>query len=297
METLNTNRLISLLTDYGFKITFANEKNRKFVQKAIQLLIKSPVPIKSLKHLPTEFEGIVEEARKGFYDTMCQTDKGTFFIIEMQVGNYGNLLERLLYYVSQLYASQVTKGKKGFASLSPVYCICIVKDTIFNDTPAFYHKSMFRSEEGMVLIDKMQLIVVELAKFNKKAHELNNELEELLFTMSNAHTIDLSQPLTIPPFWKKEWLQDVIKELNLSSMSAQNRALFNISVARVMAINDEFEREQKKAEIRGAKQAKINTQTEAVQKLLKREKLTVEEIAEDIGVSVDFVLKIQAKMK
>jgi hypothetical protein len=35
-----------------------------------------------------------------------------------------------------------------------------------------------------------------------------------------------SEYLTIPPFWKKEWLQDVIKELNLSSMSALSIAYF-----------------------------------------------------------------------
>ena len=75
-------------------------------------------------------------------------------------------------------------------------------------------------------------------------------------------------------------------------MSAQNRALFNISVARIMAINDEFERDQKKAEKRGAKEVR----TEVVTKALQRGKLTVEEIADDNGVSVDFVLKIQAKM-
>lgn len=227
------------------------------------------------------------------FDTMCQTDKGTFFIIEMQVGNYKNLLERLLFYVSQLQASQINKGKKGFANVSPVYCICIVKDTLFADTDDFYHKSVFRSEAGKVLIDKMQLILVELEKFTKTATELDNELEELLFTMANAHTIDISNPLNIPPFWKKEWLQDVIKELNLSTMSAQNRALFNISVARVMAINDEFEREQKKAEKRGAQQEK----EELVKKALLRSKLTPEEIAENFDISLKRVLQIQTKMK
>lgn len=286
------NKLISLLTDYGFKITFANEKNRLFVRKAIQLLIESPTEIKSVKHLPTEFEGLVEDARKGFYDTVCQTDKGTFFIIEMQVGNYKNLLERLLFYISQLYAAQATKGKKGFTKVAPVCCICIVKDAIFEDTIDFYHKSTFRSETGKVLTDKMQLILVELEKFTKLADELSTELDELLYTMKNAHTIDMSNPLQIPPFWRKEWLQDVIKELNLSTMSAQNRALYNISIARLYAINDEFEHEQKKAEKRGAQQAK----QDAVAKALKGGKLTVEEIAEYNNVSVNFVMKIQSKI-
>lgn len=293
MKTQNTNRLISLLTDYGFKVTFANEKNRTFVRKAIQLLIKSPTEIKNVKHLPTEFEGLVEDARKGFYDTVCQTDKGTFVIIEMQVGNYKNLLERLLFYMSQLYASQINKGKNGFIKVEPVYCICIVKDTIFENTEEYYHKSTFRSETGMVLIDKMQLILVELEKFRKLADEIDTELEELLFTMKNAHTIDISNPLHIPPFWRKEWLQSILSELNLSTMSAQNRALFNISIARVTAINDEFEREQKKAEKRGEKKAK----EEAVEKALKGGKLTVEEIADYNNTTVEFVLKIQSKIK
>jgi predicted transposase/invertase (TIGR01784 family) len=292
MEILNTNRLISLLTDYGFKITFANEKNRIFVRKAIQLLIKSQTEIKSVKHLPTEFEGFVEDARKGFYDTVCQTDKGTFFIIEMQVGNYKYLTERLLYYISQLYASQIDKGKKGFVKVEPVYCICILKDTIFEDTEEYYHKSTFRSETGKVIIDKMQLILVELEKFTKLVDEIDNELEELLFTMKNAHTIDISNTLNIPPFWKKEWLQSILSELNLSTMSAQNRALFNISIARVMAINDEFEREQKKAEKRGQQKAR----EVAVSKSLEKG-LDVELIAEILDVTVNFVLKIKNKIE
>jgi hypothetical protein len=40
--------------------------------------MKSPIEIKRVKHLPTEFEGLTEKARKGFYDTVCQTEKGTF---------------------------------------------------------------------------------------------------------------------------------------------------------------------------------------------------------------------------
>ena len=115
--------------------------------------------------------------------------------------------------------------------------------------------------------------------------------------MKNAHTIDISDTLNIPPFWQKEWLQNIIKELNLSTMSAKNRALYNISIARTIAIQEEFEREQKKAEKRGAQKERINLQTLAVEKALKRGKLTAEEIAEDNNVSVSFVLKIQAQIQ
>jgi hypothetical protein len=46
MELYNDNeRFISILSDYGFKATFGNESDTTFLKKALQALIKSPVPI------------------------------------------------------------------------------------------------------------------------------------------------------------------------------------------------------------------------------------------------------------
>ena len=42
----NERRFISMLSDYGFKVTFGNEAKPVFVRKAIQALIGSPIPIK-----------------------------------------------------------------------------------------------------------------------------------------------------------------------------------------------------------------------------------------------------------
>ena len=41
-------RFISLLSDYGFKVTFGNESDTRFLKKAIQALINSPVPIREI---------------------------------------------------------------------------------------------------------------------------------------------------------------------------------------------------------------------------------------------------------
>lgn len=42
----NEKKFISLLSDYGFKVTFADESNTLFLRKALQALIKSETPIK-----------------------------------------------------------------------------------------------------------------------------------------------------------------------------------------------------------------------------------------------------------
>ena len=49
MEIYNDNaRFISILSDYGFKATFGNESDTTFLKKALQALIDSPIPIKSV---------------------------------------------------------------------------------------------------------------------------------------------------------------------------------------------------------------------------------------------------------
>jgi predicted transposase/invertase (TIGR01784 family) len=314
------NRLISLLSDYGFKITFGNERNKNFLKKAIPLFTKTDMSVKTVRHLPTEFEGITEDARKGFYDTVCLINNELYFILEMQVGNYKFLMERLMFYASQLYISQITKGKKGFLGVKKIHCICITKDTIFENVPEYYHKINFKSETGNVVIDKIEFILVELEKFTKLADEINNELEEILFTMKNAHTIDLSKPKEIPHFWKKEYLQEVVKELNLSTMSPLNRALYNIRIAGLIAINEQFEIDMKverrkmrrelkkevKAEVKEEVKAEVKEEVKAeviieikaksVEKILRQGKLSIEDISEIYDMKIEEILKIKAQM-
>jgi predicted transposase/invertase (TIGR01784 family) len=330
------NRLISLLTDYGFKITFANKKNRLFLRKALQLLIKSQIPVKKVKHLPTEIEGYTESARKGFYDTACLADSDLYFIVEMQVGNYTYLIERLLFYLSHLYITQVKKGTEGFENIKKVHCICITKDTIFKEVEEYYHKANFRTETGMKITDSMEIIFVELEKFTKLADEIDNEFEELIFTMKNAHTIDITDPIQVPAFWRKEWLQGAIKELNERTMSPENRALYHISLGRLMAINEHYEMERKELRVeiteevthkvteevthkvteevthkvteevthkvteevthKVTEELTRNMQFDNIQKLLKLNKMTIEEIADFNNVSIDFVFEIKDNM-
>ena len=61
----NEKKFISLLSDYGFKIAFADESNTLFLRKTLQALIKSETSIKSVRFLRNEFVGITEESRGG----------------------------------------------------------------------------------------------------------------------------------------------------------------------------------------------------------------------------------------
>jgi hypothetical protein len=126
---------------------------------------------------------------------------------------------------------------------------------------------------------------VELEKFTKLAHELDNEFEELLFTMKNAHTIDLDNQANVPAFWKKSWYRDTIKELNLSKMSSENRLIFELAQARAAATAAQEKSDLEKHD--------AERTLEVIKNFLA---LDAEKIAKATNVSLDFVLDIQSKM-
>jgi hypothetical protein len=198
-----------------------------------------------------------------------------------------------MFYLSFLYVSRIKKGKDAFKDIKKVHCICITRDTLFPKVEEYYHKSNFRTETGMLISDKMEFIFVELEKFTKLASELDNELEELLFTMKNAHTIDLENRADVPAFWKKSWYTKTMKELNLSKMSSENRLIYELAWARIAATAQKEEDDLKRRDAeRDAERKAI-----AIEKALKMGKLTVEEIAEVNDASLDFVLEIELKME
>lgn len=55
-------RFISLMSDYGFKVAFADESDTLFLRKALQALIQSDVPIKQVQFVNSNFVGITKIA-------------------------------------------------------------------------------------------------------------------------------------------------------------------------------------------------------------------------------------------
>jgi predicted transposase/invertase (TIGR01784 family) len=308
------NRLISMLSDFGFKKTFGNEKDHTFIRKALPLLLKIPLKIRKIRYLPTEFLGITESNRKGFYDTFFVVNKELYFIVEMQLGNHTNLLERLMFYLSFLYVSKIKKGKKAFINVKKVHCICITRDTLFPETTDFYHKVNFRSEKGLLISDKMEFIFVELEKFTKLAANLDNEFEELLFTMKNAHTIDLDEEAYVPTFWKKPWLKKALKELNLSKMASDDRLAYELNYARLIGLAQQEEIEDK---IKEARIEAMEREREAQRIVLQKERdaqrdaektretiinflevgVDIDKIAKATKQSIDYILDIKKQMQ
>ena len=114
-------RFIPIISDYGFKSTFGNEKDTVFLRKALQLLIKSEIPIVEVGFENHTFEGISRDSRSGIYDVHCKDENGTYFIVEMQLSDFPEFLQRMKFYAFYRLNTLVKKGKFKFENLSKIY--------------------------------------------------------------------------------------------------------------------------------------------------------------------------------
>lgn len=310
-------RFISFLSDYGFKVTFGDKDNTIFARKALEIILEEEEPIAELKYLRNEFEGITKGARAGLYDVICQDEeRKRVFIIEMQVDNYEHLIERLQFYAFHLFTSLVNKGKKGFNDLATIYCICIIKGAI-TESVAAHQVITLKNEDNEIVMNNIIFHLIELAKFpvaKKDAATAISSKQQLFYTMKYAHSFNPKDKKKHPPFWENEFYQMALNRLDLSRMSPIEISLYESSLIRDIVVQEkinkdiqtavdaalklkEQEIQSKEQEIQSKEQEIQRLKTETVKKQLLRGKLTVEEIAEDVGVPIDFVLGIQKNLK
>lgn len=278
---METGVYIPIISDYGFKATFGNEADRLFLRTALQALIKSDTPIREVHFDKNAFEALTIDSRSGIFDLACTDENGTQFIVEMQLGQAPHFVQRMKFYALHKFNTVVERGEFDYANLPKIYAIAILSKNIL-PAAQFHTVANLRSEEGEIIDSQMTFIIVELAKFNKQVAEIQTDLEKLVYTMKTLHT---TEPTQYPAFWNEEWLKRAIDELDTRKMTPEERAYF----ARVTAANAEAVNAEKNR----IKEAREAVKTEVVIKALKRGKLTIEEIAEDSSVSVDFVLDIQ----
>lgn len=283
---METGVYIPIISDYGFKATFGNEANSLFLRTALQALIKSDTPIREVYFDKNAFEALTIDSRSGIFDLACTDENGSQFIVEMQLGLAPHFVQRMKFYALHKFNTVVERGEFDYANLPKIYAIAILAKNIL-PTAHFHTVANLRSETGEIIDTQMTFITVELAKFNRQVADIESDLEKLVYTMKTLHT---TEPMQYPAFWNEEWLKRAIDELDTRKMTAEERAYF----ARVTAANAEAVKAEKQ-KIQEAREAEnLAVKTETVKKLLALGILTTSQIAETVGVSEDFVLKVTA---
>lgn len=278
-------RFISMLSDYGFKVTFGNEYDTLFVRKALQVLINSDIPIIEISFDDSTFEGLARDSRGGIYDIICTDANQNTYIIEMQVAEYKYLIQRLKFYALHKFNTMVKKGRYKFDNLTKIYCIGFTVENIYEDD-RYYRRGLLKDTENTVMDSLLEYITIELSKFDKEIGEIKTDLDKLIYLMK--HLPQLKEEVQFPAWWTEDWIQVAIQELDKRNLAPEKLLRYEMTLAQNAAIVYAFDEK--------LETARLETKKKAIIKSLKRGKLGIEEIAEDNEVDIDFVLDVKLEL-
>ncbi|AYQ33037.1 Rpn family recombination-promoting nuclease/putative transposase [Runella sp. SP2] len=282
MEIANDNgRFISILSDYGFKATFGNESDTTFLKKALQALIDSPFPIREVTFIKNELTAITVDSRSGIYDIACIDENDNHFIVEMQLSEYPEFIQRMKFYALHRFNTLVKKGEYRFENLPKIYCIGILAKTIFLEIADYHNIAILRNAQNETIDDQLTFVTVELDKFLKRVKEVESDLDKLIYTMKNLHTI--TEASQFPKFWNEEWLKRAILEVDLRNMTPEQKLAYEMTLsANALAVKNENK--------------KIDAVKESfVVSLIEQTDFDDEKIADLSSTSIEFVTRVRKK--
>ncbi len=183
---------INPTTDYAFKKIFGSDQSKDILISFLNALIyEGHATIQDLEiinpNLPPKVEGLKDSS----LDVKARLDNGTIVIIEMQVLNVESFGKRVIFNAAKTYALQL-KPREGYSMLKPVIAVTVANFQMF---PGYDHYlSRFQYQEARtnyVHPDRtIELIFIELPKFNKPLAELETLTEKWIAFMKEAQVLD-----------------------------------------------------------------------------------------------------------
>jgi len=223
---------IPFTSDYGFKVTFGNEHNQDFLKRALQALIQSAVPIKQIWFDKGSIEGQTQDSRGGLLDIYCRDDEGNYFIVEMQLGYFKHMIQRLKFYGYHKMDTEVRKGDFKFDKLPTIYCVGILGYNLL-EGERYRTVACLKDENNRIIDKQMVFVIVELEKFDKIPENCTTDLDKLIFTMKEAHK--MASSMEQPAFMKEDWIVAALHELDTRALSPERRASLSIFLAKELS--------------------------------------------------------------
>ena len=280
---------ISLLSDYGFKVAFADETNTLFLRRALQALIQSANPIEEVRFLRHEFTGLTQQSRGGFFDLACTDEKDRTFIVEMQLGHYKHFIQRSKFYAFQQLNTLVSKGRYRFEDLTPIYCIGFLAKGIFPQSNEYYHFGRLKNQKGEEMDNQTTHIIVEINKFKKDVQDIHSDLDKLIYTMKNLSKIKGLDEL--PEFLTEDWIEQALNKVDISQMSPEQRMHYEMMLARNGSILQMRDEEMKAAKKETAERVAKEKDLEAAKKM-KQLGVELSIIAATTGLSIEAIKQL-----
>ncbi|HIK30157.1 MAG TPA: Rpn family recombination-promoting nuclease/putative transposase [Oscillatoriales cyanobacterium M59_W2019_021] len=204
-------------TDFAFKRIFGSTDSKDILISFLNALVYDDRPvIVDLEIIDPYSSSQLPGLKDSYLDVKAVTSDKTIVIIEMQVLNVAAFDRRILYNAAKTYATQLKSGE-GYLKLNPVIALTLTDFVMFNhDSEVISH---FVFKERTRLFDYpnnyIEMVFVELPKFQKSLEELETIQDKWIYFMKSANSLEVI-PNTMEDIPEIEKALEIANPANLS---------------------------------------------------------------------------------
>ncbi|MCK5356562.1 MAG: Rpn family recombination-promoting nuclease/putative transposase [Methyloprofundus sp.] len=185
-------KFLDVKTDFAFKKVFASEDSQDILINFLNAVIvfDNNQKIHTLKIVDPYNIPMLKGMKDTYVDVKAILDNGSHVIIEMQVLNHEGLEKRILYNAAKKYSTQLKKGE-DYVLLNPVIALTITDFELFPEQKDLIsHYKLLEKRHLIEYSDDIELIFIELPKFNKSEEQLSTIQDRWLYFIKNAGSLE-----------------------------------------------------------------------------------------------------------
>ncbi|MEG4022175.1 Rpn family recombination-promoting nuclease/putative transposase [Microcoleus sp. S13C4] len=183
---------ISAKTDFGFKKIFGSPQSKDILISFLNAMLYDAQPtIEDLEIIDPYAAPSVTGLKDTYLDVKAKITGNKTVIIEMQVINVEAFTKRVVYNAAKTYATQL-RPREGYSKLNPLIALTITDFILFKNTEKFLTHFVFKElEENFEYYNReIELVFVELPKFNKELEQIENLIQSWIYFIKNAPLFD-----------------------------------------------------------------------------------------------------------
>ena len=149
-------------------------------------------PIADLEIIDPYLASRVQYLKDSYLDVKARLAGGATLIIEMQVLNVESFAKRVVYNTAKTYSTELIGGE-GYFKLKPVIALTITDFEMFDNDREVISHFVFKEKKRLFdYVDpEIELIFIELPKFNKQLDELETLTDKWIYFMKNAPSLEI----------------------------------------------------------------------------------------------------------
>jgi predicted transposase/invertase (TIGR01784 family) len=286
-------RFINPKTDYAFKKIFGSEQSHDILISFLNaILYDGNIVINDLEILNPYLAPRIRGVKATYLDVKAHLDNGTTVIIEMQVLNIEGFEKRILYNAAKAYSTQLGVGQ-DYNLLDPVIALTITDFEMFPEINQLISRFILKEKDFLVdyPIYDIELVFVELPKFDKKVDLLETLADKWLYFLKCARQLDVvPESMNLVPEIKQAF--DMANEVNLSPEQIEDMEMQEMFIHdQRNAIKKALNQGRQEGLEEGVEQGKVAAKLEMARKLL--DVLDDEAISRASGLSVAEIAQLR----